>query len=41
MQSHFELSDALFEEQFKNGTLDPALFNHKTGYLEPDLLPFI
>lgn len=29
MEAHFELSDALFEEQFKAGTLAPALFSHE------------
>jgi hypothetical protein len=29
MNSHFELSDELFEEQFQNCQLNPALFNHE------------
>lgn len=29
MQSHFELTDAAFEQQFQHSTLDPALFNHE------------
>ncbi|MBL7703481.1 MAG: hypothetical protein JNM14_14615 [Ferruginibacter sp.] len=29
MKSHFELSDELFEVQFQNGKLDPALFDHE------------
>ena len=29
MESHFELSDALFEQQFENCTLNPAVFNHE------------
>lgn len=29
MNAHFELSDDLFEEQFQNCSLDPALFNHE------------
>ena len=29
MDSHFELSDELFEAQFQNCTLNPALFNHE------------
>ena len=29
MDSHLELSDECFEEQFQNCTLDPALFNHE------------
>ena len=29
MDPHFELSDELFEEQFKNCKLNPALFNHE------------
>ena len=29
MHSHTELSDAAFEEQFRDGHLDPVLFNHE------------
>lgn len=29
MESHYELSNIEFENQFKNATLDPKLFNHE------------
>lgn len=29
MTTHFDLSDSQFEEQFRNGTFDPDLFNHE------------
>jgi hypothetical protein len=29
MNSHFDLTDSAFEQQFKSCTLDPALFNHE------------
>jgi hypothetical protein len=29
MNSHFEINDELFETQFQNCELDPALFNHE------------
>lgn len=29
MEKHFNLTDTEFEEQFENGSLDPALFSHE------------
>lgn len=29
MEAHFELNDAIFERQFKNLELDPAIFSHE------------
>lgn len=29
METHFKLTDTQFEEQFRNATLHPALFNHE------------
>ena len=29
MERHVELSDILFEEQFSNGSLNPAIFSHE------------
>ena len=29
MEKHFHLNDLEFEDQFKNGTLDPELFSHE------------
>ena len=29
MEKHFHLNDLEFEDQFKNGTLDPKLFTHE------------
>ncbi|AXT20285.1 hypothetical protein D7030_03985 [Flavobacteriaceae bacterium AU392] len=29
MTNHYQLNDAEFQKQFKNGTLDPKLFNHE------------
>ena len=29
MEKHFELSDAAFEQQFREGTLDPCIFSHE------------
>lgn len=29
MQQHLSLNDTIFEEEFSNGTLNPALFNHE------------
>ena len=29
MEKHFTLTDTEFEDQFQNGSLDPAIFTHE------------